>query len=225
MSQLSEQIERTIERLETTTDDSILGDPYSVGMPYVDEMLAYHGAQVMQNMRRTYRRMQGSAPFDSPVDAEEKVKPLMLEAMLSPVVSAFADGVQMGQEKSGAYRKYKMYGKLEEIFEADIFREESEVYANNVITDPDSCQTFRKYMDLIAHQFMHGTGFINMFVPEDAPETERRIGMAKIWDLWYLAMRSNLIGAYHVGWEMGKRQAEDTVLSGILAASEEHLDG
>lgn len=227
MSQLSERILATIERMEEGHGDQDLVDPEEAGIPYFNEMLEFHSEQTMRNMRQAYRRMAGSAPYTSAADAEDRVRPIMLEKMLPVVAAAFADGVQLGQEKSAAYRKYKMYGQLEEIFYADIFREESEMYAVNVLTDEDTCEALRRYMDKTTHQFMHGTGFLTIHGPElDEPDHPDMIRVTnKIWDIWYLSMRSNLIGAYHVGYAMGQRQAEDDVLSGILAASEDGQDG
>ena len=221
MSELSEQIESAVNAIQaedgnTETVVDISKSSIMQHMPEFDAAKTYHYEQVMCAVRRVYRKHAGAEPFASPEDAIERTKGDFMAQMTPLAVSALADGVQMGQQTSFAFRKYRMLKKLNEIFSAPGFREESGIFGLTVSADYDSLALVERHIQGSLHHLSHSTGFLRMSGTD----------INKIYDLWAMGMTSVNIAMYATGNKLGQMWREADDLAGILAATEkEQGDG
>jgi hypothetical protein len=137
---------------------------------------------------------------------------MMLAEFVPIAVMALADGVQMGRKSSSCYKKYKVMNKLDEIFEASGFREESSLWCLNVLADGDTTSFVSEYIT----STVRAMGVASGYTAQESPEA-----INKIWDLWSLAMKSVTVGLYAAGNHLGTRWEQQEILDGILSVSEE----
>lgn len=213
MSKLSEQIEAVLSETRSTTGKAEVVEASShelLRLPGFEAMREYYVRESLKYIRRVYREMSGDKPFESPTDALTRTYNPMVEKVVTMLVSTFSDGIQMGQETSFPFKKYRMFGKLDEVFENSGWREESALIGISINDDPESRVIFLSY---IAQAMTH-LGMASGFADSETPEA-----FNKIWDVWGLAMNSCVIGCYKAGLSLGEIWAENDTLAGILAAS------
>jgi hypothetical protein len=180
-------------------------------------MRTHYQAQATGVIRKLYRRHAGSTEPESPQAAYEKLLPEMLAVVRPLLISAIADGVQMGQGTSFPYKKYAMFDKFDEAFSAKGWREESALIALPFEADADTRVLLERFLKMTSLHIAGITGYSTGVHP-----------IRKIWDVWDLTMHSTATAAYIVGHRLGTqwqaetlRAQEESVLRGILAASEE----
>ncbi len=223
MSELSDLLDEIL-RKEMTKDSTLEASvtPTSEGLlletktPGVEELPGFTGSkehndrEIAKILGRCFRKNAGSADFESPIEAYNRTVDRVVHGAVPLAWQSLADGVQMGQRQSFAFKKYNMFNKLDEAFDAEGWRSESALIALPFEADQDSQRWMVNYLEQTCLSLGTASGYAN--------------GMhhlRKIWDVWALSLSSVCIAMYVLGNQLGERWAEETVLNGIISASEE----
>lgn len=221
MSELSEQVEAA---LRTTADNhkpddeksglTVITDETIGDLPQVDSMRSYYGDVTSTIINRIYRHHSGSSPFEKPSEAFERTREEVVGALTALLITTLSDGIQMGQEKSFPYKKYRYLHKLNEVFGADAWKEESALIAMPFMDDSDCVKVISSYVTQVCGHLGAVTGYVGASGKM----------LNKIWDLWALTGQSGIVTFYSAGVALGRSWVEKDTLAGILLASEETSD-
>jgi len=216
MSDLSDQLKSAMEKvMETTSNAKEVGfvdvteDDTLNQIPGFEHALVYHKKQSVRAVNRAYRLCAGSAPFTEPREALEKTQESVNQEIVPALVAMLSDGIQMGQAQSFPYRKYELYNRLEEVFDKNAWRAESDLIGMPFQSDSECVDLISSMLLQTVFQLGQASGYTSY--------TGERLN--KIWDLWALGAHSIGIGCFHAGYLIGKKWIEDTALNGILAAT------
>ena len=174
--------------------------------------LFYYNQRALKLMRRVFRDIAGTEPWTDSITAVNTLVDKLLPGLVALPFQAMADGYQLTcDEPTFAVQKYTRMGKLDEIYNSDVFNRDSELIAMEYLADEECVEmvkslimatviglgTLTGYKDYSGHDLFH------------------------IWDVFLLTTRSTCTSMYLAGREMGKHAAEEDALAGILAATEQ----
>jgi hypothetical protein len=171
----------------------------------------HNAMTVVRALRRVYRRECGKEFPQTPQEALDRTEGPCTEKLLPVCRAAFADGVQVGHGISHAVKKFSFFKKLDEVFDHDGFREESELFQVTVQMDYAANEEIERYFKAASIMIAGASGFTSI--------TEKHT-LNRVWDLWALACNSASTGLFLAGVQVGKEWREKDTLSGILAATE-----
>lgn len=170
----------------------------------------HYDLENVQALRILYREMNGAAPWKDNQEALDSTEECCGSALVNLSLSAFADGFAVAKDDLKVVKKYKFYSKMDQIFDVDTFRSESELYCLALREDIELVEEVERFVRLTAASLAGITVFLD---PQYSP--------SKIWDLWWMTGNSVTATMYIVGHTIGTRWKENDTLSGILAASEQ----
>lgn len=216
MSDLSDQLNAALESVGhkddekgtfVNTDDA----EWIKEVPGYAGFAHYNARTVVKLLRRVYRKDAGRAAPDTPQEALDRTTDLCTKSLVPLVSSAFADGVQIGHGVSHPVKKFDFFKKIDEVFEHEGFREESELFQVSISMDYDASEVIERYFKAAVTMVAAASGFMAI--------TEKQ-GFNRVWDLWALSTNSASTGMFLAGVFVGKQWKEKDTLAGILSATE-----
>lgn len=219
MSEFSEEIRTTVEKINHSVGGEEFIEVNESGI--ADRTTGFKSArqyfdvEALKVIRRIYRRSAGRR-WETGRKAMDETEPDCVPALAAVLGHAFCAALLVGQGLSHAVKKHAFMGTIDEVFENESFKAETELmYMNTVLEDPDVAQVMRDYLRITASHVASAGGFLIA--------NERNT--IRVWDVWNLGSQSAVMGMYICGYEIGKRWSEQDVLQGILSATEEKHDG
>jgi hypothetical protein len=173
--------------------------------------LHHYNERVLKLMRRVYRDMAGSEPPADSISAVNQLMENLVPSLVALPLQAMADGFQLTcDQPSFAVQKYTRMGKLEDIYNSEVFNRDSELIAMEYLAD-EECVAMLKALILAT---VIGMGNLTGFKDYSG------LALYHVWDVFLLTSRSTCTSMYLAGREMGQHAAEEDALAGILAATE-----
>jgi len=213
MSDLSDEIESVFNTLASKDGVEVVDarNCGELGAPHIDSMVEYHSKTATRAIRKAYRKNAGGKPFESTYTAALASLEMMPQYLLPVIIGALADGVQMGQQKTFAFRKFKLFNQLNKAFSSDAFRSESDMIGLTVMADQDAKDRLEMFLKITFFNMGKLTGYANGTSQEE---------INKIWDVWFLTTKSLTVAAYESGYKLGGQWREKEILEGIISASQ-----
>lgn len=215
MSDLSEKIENALKALAEETDsaDKVVSIQEQSCLHAIDGfngIQQHYANEIMTKIRVAYRKHAGEKPFDSPEEALNRIGTSMLRLAVPLLLTAVADGMQIGQGESYVVKKYSFMKKMSDIHDSKSFKQESQLMVVSFMSDYETVEFIEKYVKGSVEFMATKSGF--MHAPSELA--------MKVWDLWNMSLQSSAVGLLAAGHRIGTQYAEDKVLDGILSATE-----
>lgn len=166
---------------------------------------SHYEARVNAEIRKAYRYHAGADLEPTGQKQLEAYMPELLGRITPVMLSAFTDGVLVGEKKIHPVKKAFHAEEVDSVFESKAFRKDSDLFAVGLRADEDAFKMIQDHLQRTVEHMGEGSNYVNHTGAE----------VNKIWDLWVLASLSTMFSFYIVGMKLGTKWAEADTLAFI----------